>query len=81
FVHTQLHKRAGHSILLKSWPILSLLHLKMESTPATRKDRVIYLMELIAIEIDFRSGGLIAEECRVQLAPTAARGHVAKGTP
>ncbi|AUW47359.1 hypothetical protein CUJ84_pRLN3000231 (plasmid) [Rhizobium leguminosarum] len=28
FVHTQLHNRAGLSILLKSWPILSKLHLK-----------------------------------------------------
>ncbi len=28
FVHTQLHNRASRSILLKSWPILSKLHLK-----------------------------------------------------
>ena len=46
FVQTQLHKRAGHSILLKPWPSLSSLHLKMESAPATCPNRISIIMEL-----------------------------------
>ncbi|WP_210252758.1 hypothetical protein, partial [Agrobacterium vitis] len=34
FIQTQLNKGTGHSILLKLWPLLSSLHLKMESTPS-----------------------------------------------
>lgn len=47
FVQTQLHKRAGHSILLKPWPMLSSLHLKMESAPAISESRITYIMELM----------------------------------
>ncbi|WP_139110075.1 MULTISPECIES: hypothetical protein [unclassified Ensifer] len=33
FIHTQLHKRAGHIHPPETWANLSLLHLKMESAP------------------------------------------------
>jgi hypothetical protein len=49
FIQTQLHKRAGHSILLKPWPLLSSLHLKMESTRLQKQHRITSIMELTLI--------------------------------
>lgn len=46
FIQTQLRKGTGHSILLKLWPLLSSLHLKMECTPLTVKNLISIIMEL-----------------------------------